>query len=35
VCTVIDGEVFKITEGKDGFIALGYKRRNVGKDLAG
>ena len=32
---VIDGKVFKIGEGKDGFIALSYNRRRGGKDLAG
>jgi len=32
---VIDGEVFEIGEGKDGFIALSYNRRREGKELAG
>jgi hypothetical protein len=34
-CTIIDGEVFEISEGKDGFIALSYNRRRDEEDLAG
>jgi hypothetical protein len=34
-CAVIEGEVFKLGEGKDGFIAWSYNRRSGGKELAG